>query len=186
MYLKNIPKALTIARLLLVIPFVICFHKQEYTYAFYIFLIAGLTDALDGWLARFFNWQSAFGSLLDPVADKLLITISVIALALTQQLPWWFVVLVFLRDLTISVGVIAWYIYIKKSITFQPSYISKINTALQLTLITLSFFELAYQINWHNIYNLLLWITTITTTISYLDYVWKWGQKAYQTLPERP
>jgi cardiolipin synthase (CMP-forming) len=179
MFLKNIPNILTLLRLFLIIPFVMYFNHKEYVIAFYIFLIAGLTDALDGWLARFFNWQSSFGSLVDPIADKLLITISVLALAITQQLPWWFVILVFLRDLTISCGVIAWYAYIKQHIIFQPTYISKINTTLQLTLITFSFFELAYAFKVPMFHNALLIITTLTTTISYIDYVWHWGQKAY-------
>ena len=112
------------------------------------------------------------------MADKLLIAVSVFALVLTKQLPWWFIILVFLRDLTISIGVIAWYVYIKKRIIFKPSYISKINTTLQLTLITLSFFELAYNYHMPLTHQTLLLVTSLTTIISYIDYVWRWGQKA--------
>src|SRR3990167_590085 len=130
MILKNIPNALTITRLLLIIPFVLLFAQKNYEYAFNLFVFAGLTDVLDGWLARSFHWQSTFGSLIDPVADKLLITVSVLSLAWLYQIPWWFVVVVFLRDLTICGGVLAWYGIVRCPLEFKPTYLSKINTVL--------------------------------------------------------
>src|SRR6185312_4642652 len=96
--LKQLPNLLSLFRLGLIIPFILCLSHHEYQWAFFIFFTAGFTDGLDGWLARQYNWQSSFGSFVDPMADKLLVATSFIALALLDYLPWWLVVLVFLRD----------------------------------------------------------------------------------------
>ena len=79
--LKQIPNFLTITRIFLVLPFLLCLMHQEFLHAFYIFIIAGFTDGLDGRLARSFAWQSHLGAIIDPLADKILITVSFIALA---------------------------------------------------------------------------------------------------------
>lgn len=177
--LRNVPNALTITRLLLILPFIVSLHHHQYTNAFYIFILAGFTDCLDGWIARAFHWQSAFGSFVDPVADKLLITTSFISLALINKLDWWLVFLVFLRDLTISVGVIAWFAFIPQRPRLQATYMSKVNTVMQLLLVTLSLFELAFYTFIPNLHFSLIVITIITTSISFFDYVWTWGRKAY-------
>ena len=106
MILRQIPNALTLARLILIAPFLVFIYQNEYVNAFYTFVLAGFTDGLDGWLARTFNWQSSFGSFVDPVADKLLIASSFISLAIIGRMPWWLVALVFLRDITISIAVL--------------------------------------------------------------------------------
>src|SRR5260221_624177 len=136
MILKHIPNALTLFRLTLIAPFLMYLYHQEYACAFYTFMLAGFTDGLDGWLARRFHWQSFFGSFIDPLADKLLVASSFISLALIGSLPWWLVILVFLRDFTISMGVVAWYLFIQRKLDFVPTQLSKFNTALQLALVT--------------------------------------------------
>lgn len=178
MILRQIPNALTVARLLLIAPFLVYLFHQEYEIAFYLLILAGFTDGLDGWIARCFNWQSAFGSFVDPMADKLLIAASFISLAIIGSIPWWLVMLVFLRDITISIGVLAWYSLIQRKPDFKPTYLSKINTLLQLVLVTLSLFELAFfKIAPHLLESLAI-LTAITTISSYLDYAWTWGKKA--------
>lgn len=178
MILKYIPNILTLTRLVLIAPFLFFLIHQEFRGAFFIFAFAGFTDALDGWLARYFNWQSAFGSFIDPIADKLLITISFIALALTGKLPWWLVLLVLARDITISAGVIAWHYFIQRKLEFQPTYLSKINTVLQLLLVTLCLFEQAFFTLPPRLNFCLIILTALTTLSSYIDYVWTWGNKA--------
>lgn len=177
--LKYIPNTLTFIRLLLIAPFLLCLYKQQYAYAFYIFLVAGFTDCLDGWLARHFNWKSFFGSFLDPLADKLLVTSSFVSLALIGALPWWLVILVFLRDCSISFGIIAWYWFIKQRLHFAPSRLSKWNTTFQLTLVTLCLFELAYFKFPAYCIDSLIFLTAVTTSITYLDYMFTWAKKAW-------
>ncbi|AUH71568.1 phosphatidylglycerophosphate synthase [Legionella sainthelensi] len=178
MILKYIPNALTLLRLILIVPFLFYLYRHEYVIAFYLFILAGLSDGLDGFLARSFNWQSFFGSFVDPLADKLLIASSFISLALIGILPWWLVALVFLRDLTISLGVVAWYHFIRQKLEFQPTVLSKVNTALQLTLVTSCLFELAYFPFPNYLSTTLICLTTATTAITYIDYLWTWGRKA--------
>nr|WP_232048548.1 CDP-alcohol phosphatidyltransferase family protein [Legionella adelaidensis] len=168
---------------MLIAPFLYFLYQKEYIFSFYIFLSAGITDGLDGWLARHFHWQSWLGSFLDPLADKLLIASSFISLALIGKLPWWLVLLVFLRDLTISLGVLAWYWLVQRSLDFVPTALSKLNTCLQLVLVTLCLFELAYTQFPSFIINTLILLTAFTTAGTYIDYVWTWGRKACSRPP---
>lgn len=177
--LKYIPNALTLARLVLVAPFLWALANKAYPAAFYIFSLAGLTDALDGWLARAFRWQSSFGSFIDPLADKFLIASSFISLAFIGALPWWLVALVFMRDLSISLGVVAWFWFVQHKLEFNPTYLSKINTVLQLLLMTCCLFQLAFHQLSVTFIQALITITAIFTTLSYIDYLWTWGKKAY-------
>lgn len=179
MILRHIPNALTVLRLILIAPFLMYLNHQEYVHALYIFFLAGLTDCLDGWLARHFHWQSTFGSFIDPLADKLLVASSFISLAIIGVLPWWLVALVFLRDLSISIAIIFWYFYIQRKLDFQPSLLSKINTLLQLGLVTLCLLELAYFDLPDLILNGLIGITAFTTATSYIHYIWAWSRKAW-------
>jgi cardiolipin synthase len=175
------PNALTLIRLVLIIPFLFYLYTHEYALAFYIFLIAGFTDGLDGWLARHYNWKSSFGSVMDPLADKLLVATSYISLALLGKLPWWLVTLVFFRDLTISLGVISWYIFIRKRIDFMPTMLSKLNTTFQLALVILCLYELTFSTSIPYLFSILIYLVAITTAATFLNYVWTWGKKAYKT-----
>lgn len=179
MILKHIPNALTLFRLGLIAPFLMYLYHHEYVNAFYTFILAGITDGLDGWLARHFKWQSFFGSFVDPMADKLLVASSFISLALIGSLPWWLVILVFLRDFTISMGVLAWFWFIQRKLDFEPTLLSKFNTTFQLFLVTLCLFELAYFRFSPYLVDVLIYLTGFTTATTYIDYIWTWGNKAW-------
>ena len=179
MILKYLPNALTLFRLGLIAPFVIFLYRHEYANSFYTYMAAGLTDGLDGYLARKFQWQSFFGSFIDPLADKLLIASSFISLALIGILPWWLVILVFIRDLTISLAIVAWYHFIRRKLDLKPTFLSKINTALQLGLVTSCLFELAFFRFPGFVQNTLIGLTTLTTTITFVDYIYIGTKKAW-------
>jgi cardiolipin synthase (CMP-forming) len=179
MKLRYIPNVLTVFRFILIVPFLMFLYYHECVKAFYIFLLAGFTDGLDGWLARQFHWQSQLGSFIDPLADKLLVASSFISLALMNELPWWLVILVFMRDLTISAGIVAWYWFLQRKLDFAPTLLSKVNTSLQLALVTLCLFKLAFFEIIPYLINTLIIITAITTSFTYIDYVCTWGKKAY-------
>ena len=179
MILKHIPNALTLFRLGLIVPFLVFLYQHHFANSFYLFILAGFTDGLDGWLARHFHWQSPLGSFIDPLADKLLVASSFISLALLGELPWWLVILVFLRDLSISLGVMAWYWLVARKLDFKPTLLSKINTGLQLLLVTCCLFELAFFTFSPYLINSLILITAVTTAATYIDYVCTWGKKAY-------
>lgn len=179
MNLKHIPNILTIFRLALIAPFLLFLYQQNYEYSLYIFLLAGFTDGLDGWLARHFHWQTPLGSIIDPLADKLLVVSSFISLALIGKLPWWLVILVFLRDMSISIGVMFWYYLIQKKLDFVPTRLSKINTTFQLGLVTYCLFELAFHYVSPTLLKLFILITAFTTATSYLDYMRIWVKNAW-------
>lgn len=178
MIAKHIPNIVSFFRLMLVVPFLTAFCSEKYVIAFNIFLIAGITDGIDGWLARQFNWQTSLGHMIDPLADKLLVATSFISLALINKLPWWLVILVFLRDLTIFFGAIAWYYFIAKTDEFIPTLLSKINTVLQIMLVTFSLGSLAFYSLEPSPIPVLIVLTALTTMTTYIDYVWTWGRKA--------
>lgn len=180
MILRQIPNCLTLIRLFLIVPFLIYLSRQAYETAFYIFIAAGFTDGLDGWLARHFKWQSAFGTMIDPIADKLLVLASFLSLGLIGYLPWWLIILVILRDITLSFGALTLIIITKQRLIFEPSKISKLNTSFQLALVTICLFEMAYFAFPTLVLQILIILTTITTSISFVDYVWFWGSKACQ------
>lgn len=178
MILKHIPNALSLFRLALIAPFLMYLYHQEYVSAFYTFILAGVTDGFDGWLARRYHWQSFLGSFVDPLADKLLVASSFISLALIGLLPWWLVVLVFLRDVSISLGVVIWYWFIQKKLDFEPSFLSKLNTTFQLFLVVLCLFQLAYFQFPSYVIDFVILLTAATTATTYIDYMVTWGKKA--------
>ncbi len=106
---KHIPNMLTLLRIVLVLPFVLALWNEMYTLALALLLVAGITDGLDGFLARHFGWYSWFGSVADPVADKILLTSSFIVFGLMGHQPMWLIYLVVGRDLLILSGVITYW-----------------------------------------------------------------------------
>ena len=102
--LSVIPNLITGLRFILVIPISISIYQGNYFMALVLFIVAGLSDGLDGYLARRFNWTSEFGQFADPLADKCLILATLLALAFSERLPLWFVYTMLTRDGVILIG----------------------------------------------------------------------------------
>ncbi len=166
----NIPNMLTILRILITPLFVICLMKGMSFSALLLFTIAGISDGLDGLIARYFNQTSVLGAYLDPIADKLLLTSSYATLAIIKIIPGWVAVLVISRDILIFLG-IAIMTIIKADIEIRPRIISKCTTVVQLLTIfvILLNFENAYN---YYIINILYYTTVAFTIISGLHYVY--------------
>lgn len=128
----TIPNALTLLRFCLIPLTVVLIQEREFQIAFLVFVLAGLTDAVDGFIARRFNQQSELGAYLDPLADKMLIAASFVALFAVQAMPYWLVVLVIFRDVMI-VGAVAIAWLLNNPIPIEPLLISKCNTAAQIS-----------------------------------------------------
>jgi cardiolipin synthase (CMP-forming) len=139
----NAPNLITICRILLVPITVWLILSSAFDFAFGVFVLAGLTDAVDGFLARRFQLQTDLGAMLDPIADKALLVSIFVALGTLGHLPAWLVILVVTRDiLIIGAVVISW--VMDRPIPMKPLWISKVNTAGQIilagaTLATLGF-----------------------------------------------
>lgn len=167
----SIPNQLTLFRLL-VLPFILItmIYKQHHT-ALWLFVAAGLTDAVDGLVARRFNQKTRLGAFLDPMADKLLLSSAFVVQALIGVLPWWVAILVLSRDLIIMATVVV--MILATSIRhFPPSFFGKINTAVQFLTILAVVVHNTGQRWWDGrIVSLFMWATAATTLISAAHYV---------------
>ncbi|MGD0430920.1 MAG: CDP-alcohol phosphatidyltransferase family protein [Acetobacteraceae bacterium] len=138
--------------------------------AFYLFVLAGLSDAVDGWLARRYGGNS-IGALLDPVADKALLVTMYVTLAVVRELPDWLAILVVFRDLLIVGGVIVLGV-LGQHVVIRPLYVSKLNTVLQIVLIAATLFLAGFDLVAPILITILVWVVAVSTLISGAAYVW--------------
>ena len=132
----SIPNLITLARILLVPVVVWAIASNQMLFAFLLFAAAGVSDAVDGFLAKRFGMASELGAYLDPLADKVLIVAIYVSLGITDKLPAWIVILVVSRDLLI-VGAVLLSWLIGKPVSVKPHPVSKLNTAAQFFLVGL-------------------------------------------------
>jgi cardiolipin synthase len=167
----NIPNLLTLLRILLVPVTVIFLMQGNFTKALIVLVVSGITDALDGFLARILKQQTVLGAYLDPIADKALLASCFVTLSIKGIIPGWFTVIVISRDLIILIGIAIMSIM---SIPYKisPSFISKITTALQLfTLVFFLMFRILPGLIDYIWLLVLQWLTVLFTVISGLNYM---------------
>lgn len=184
MNLSLIPNLLTVGRMLAVPPLVLLLIAGEYRWALALAVAAGLSDLIDGWLARRFGWQSRFGGLADPAADKLLMVASYMTLAWLGFLPWWLFVLVIARDLIIVTGGWIYHMYFER-LEAEPTQLSRFNTFCQVFLMWFVLIRLAgfplppeAQIG-------LEWLVAFMAIVTLIQYVWLWGLRAVRISRQR-
>jgi cardiolipin synthase len=139
-------------------------------YAFFLFVGAGISDAVDGWLARRCG-SNIVGSVLDPVADKALLVTMYVTLAAVAEIPDWLAILVVFRDAMIVGGFIVFAI-LGQAVVIRPLYVSKINTALQILLIALTLFLAGFGLSAPVAQLALVWLVGAATLVSGAAYVW--------------
>ena len=132
----NIPNSLTILRILLIPVFVGFLLYEQYNYGLAVLLLAGLTDGLDGTIARVANQRTKLGAFLDPLADKLFLSTGFITMAILQMIPAWVAIVVVSRDLFLMVGTLLAHLTETK-IEISPTWVGKGTTVLQLVYILL-------------------------------------------------
>ncbi|MCW9024913.1 MAG: CDP-alcohol phosphatidyltransferase family protein [Gammaproteobacteria bacterium] len=177
---RHIPNLISILRVLLVVPLAFFLLSKSYLMAFGLFFLAGISDALDGYLARRFNWSSHLGALLDPVGDKLLMITSYLILGGQEHLPIWLVVTVILRDVIIVTGGLAYRVMIGE-VVIEPIFSSKINTVLQISLMAVVLFSLSIVTIPVLIIQLMIYLVLMSTVVSGTCYMILWGQRAIQS-----
>jgi len=167
----NIPNLLTLLRILLVPLIVIFLMDGEYLNALITFFISGITDALDGFLARLLHQKTTLGAYLDPIADKALLITCFLTLSIERVIPGWLTVIVISRDMIILAGT---FILFMMSISFEikPIMISKVTTTLQILtiLLVLGLKSLPGSFDYTWIL-FLYWMTALFTIISGLKYI---------------
>jgi cardiolipin synthase (CMP-forming) len=165
----NIPNFVSLLRILFVPVIVIFLIQDAFLKALIVLVISGVTDALDGFLARILNQQTTLGAYLDPIADKALLASCFVTLSIKGIIPGWLTVIVISRDFIILFGVA---VLSMMSIPFEirPAFVSKVTTAVQLlTIFSALVSQLLMGISIDNLY----WLTAFFTIISGLNYMFR-------------
>jgi cardiolipin synthase len=169
----NIPNFITLGRVISVPVIFWLLMTSQSTLAFYVFVCAGLSDAVDGYLAKRFDWRTELGAYLDPLADKLLIVSIFIALGVREELPLWLVVAVVSRDLLIVVAVLLSWL-MDQPVAIKPLALSKANTLAQIVLAAVVLADDAFGFGLARTRLLLALATGLLTLLSLAAYLKTW------------
>jgi cardiolipin synthase len=168
-----VPNLITIGRLILTPITIELIVSGNWRWAFWVFVAAGVSDAIDGWLARSFDLRSELGAVLDPLADKALIMSMFVTLAAVGRLPAWLAIMVVSRDLMIlGAVVISW--LLRRPVEVNPLMVSKATTFLQLTLAALILGGEAFGVEMAGLAGVLVLLVTALTIASASVYLWRW------------
>ena len=170
-YLIFIPNLLSIVRIALVYPILNNIYLGNFKISVIFFLVASLTDALDGFLARKMNWQTDLGQILDPVADKLLLSGTIFILWLNNFIPFYIFIIFITRDVAILTGA-AIQMSIIESDTPAPNLLGKLTTSLQIIYISLIFLNEIFELNLK--FNFLDILIIFVTVLSLCVYAFNW------------
>lgn len=180
--MRQLPNIISCLRIALVVPLVVVVLAADFEAALWIAMAAGISDALDGFLARRFGWRSRLGAFLDPAADKLLLVAVFLTLAEIGELAWALALLVLARDLVIVIGARA-YRRIIGDFELQPSLWSKANTLVQILFVLAVLAGNSF--GWHWPQRGCAWIVAALTVISGVDYIVLWSLRARGALRDR-
>jgi cardiolipin synthase len=169
----NLPNLITLARILVVPIVVWAIGTNEMALAFALFLAAGVSDAVDGFLAKRFGMQSVLGAYLDPLADKVLIVSIYVALGISEAAPRWLVILVVSRDLMIVGAVILSWL-VDRPLPVRPLWVSKFNTVAQILFAGLVLASLGFDFDAGWLMRALMWLVAALTLLSVAAYVREW------------
>jgi cardiolipin synthase len=178
----NIPNFITLGRVIAVPVIFWLLVSGKAKAAFFVFVLAGISDAVDGYLAKRFNWRTELGAFLDPLADKLLIVSIYIALGVRDELPSWLVIAVVSRDILILMAVLLSWL-MGHPVRIRPLTISKLNTASQILLaafvLAVASFGMGSDASWLGqmmelLRTMLVWITGVLTVWSLGTYLKAW------------
>lgn len=175
--LRHLPNAISLARLLAAAPIAWLVVSGEGALAMALFIIAGASDGLDGWLAKRYGWVSQLGGWLDPLADKALVLAVCVALALHGDLPWWLLGLIAVRDTVIVGGAITFH-FSFAPLHARPTWLGKLTTlALLLMVVVLLWRNVGAEVpRW--LADGLVWLCAAMLLASGADYVRRWTYKA--------
>jgi cardiolipin synthase len=178
--LQYLPNSLTFLRLLLALPMGLLILREHYDWALATGVLAGVTDALDGFFARRLNALSRFGAILDPIADKVLITVTFVCLAAVELVPWYLAVAVIARDLVIVAGAACYYRFIGP-FEFAATGLSKNNMLIQISFCVLVLLSQVLENIPPQITQVGMAAVLFLAAASGFDYVMSWTIKAIES-----
>jgi len=166
----TIPNLITVFRLVLVPIVIMMILQEDWSWAFALFVIAGISDGLDGYIARRFEMRSEFGALIDPLADKVLIVSIYVTLAIVEVIPAWLAIVIVFRDIMIVMAfMLSW--MMAQPMAVKPLFVSKVTTALQIAFAAFLLGGLAFALELGlliDLFALLIVVLTIMTAGIYL------------------
>jgi cardiolipin synthase len=177
---RHIPNLICLMRLALIWPVVRLLHDRSYELALALFVIAALSDGLDGFLAKRYSWISELGKVLDPAADKLLLIAVFVESAWLQLVPWWVTAAAVARDVMIGLGALIYRLWFGP-LHGRPAVISKINTAAQLLYLALVMLQAGFMFPPAGVLRALAYIVVATTAVSGLKYLSIFTRRAWST-----
>ena len=184
MRVSNIPNLICLARIVLVIPIIRSLWQEQFLLSLLLIIIAGLSDILDGYLAKKNNWRSYLGAVLDPAADKILLVSLFLTLQSMDLIPLWLTLTVIIRDLMIVFG-LSLYRYFVGVPKPKPTRISKLNTTIQLVFIIFVILAQGVQFPFEILAMVCGSLVFVTSILSGLDYWIIWSieakKKIYQS-----
>jgi cardiolipin synthase len=169
----SIPNLITLARILLVPVVVWTIATGQMYFAFMLFLVAAISDAVDGFLAKRFNMKTELGAYLDPLADKVMIVSIYAALGITAIIPLWIVILVVSRDMMIVGAVILSWV-VGRPVKIKPHAVSKANTAVQIVFACLVLASNGFSFNAEPVLTLVMALVAVLTLVSVALYLAEW------------
>lgn len=169
----SIPNLITLGRIILVPVVFWLLVSGRVQAAFVLFVIAGISDAVDGYLAKRFNWQTELGAYLDPLADKMLVVSIFIALGVLGELPSWLVIAVVSRDILIVMAVVLSWL-LDHPVHIKPLVVSKINTVAQIVLAAAVLADEGFGLGIADLRTALVWAAAVSTVASLIAYMRAW------------
>ncbi len=176
--LRHIPNLICVARIALVWPIVHALHDGRYDFALGLFLVAAISDGVDGFLAKHFNWTSQLGKFLDPLADKVLLVAVFISGSWAGLVPWWLAAAAIARDLVIGGGALIFRLWFGP-LNGRPTLLSKVNTALQILYLVAAILFAARGLPPREVLAALAIATLISTLASGIDYTARFARRAW-------
>lgn len=177
----SLPNIISLARLMSVPVAIYLILHSHMTAAFWLFVVAGISDAVDGYIAKRLGQATPLGSYLDPLADKALLVGVYATLGYTDNLPSWLVILVVFRDVIIIGGAVLLHIF-NENVRMSPLFISKANTAAQIVLVVVVLAELGVGLALDDMAkSALIYLVAATTIASGGAYVFGWGRHVEAT-----
>lgn len=177
----NLPNLISICRLLAVPLIVYLIATREYRLAFWVFVAAGISDGVDGFIAKRFHQVSELGRYLDPLADKALLVAIFVAFGLQAEIPLWLTIAVVSRDFFIVCAVTLTYM-LSHPIKVRPLMVSKANTTAQIVFASVVLADLSFQLNVEYLRQVLVVIVAALTALSALAYFLVWIQHLAATM----
>ena len=180
---RYIPNFITGARIIFVPCLIWMLFQSHYERALILVLLMGLSDALDGFLARCYDWKTTLGSYLDPIADKVMLLSAYLTFAILGWVPWWLSGLIIARDVVLLIGAVCYHLSTRQ-LKMDPLALSKINTFAQIILAVSLIYAQVGPLS-PQIISVLITIVACTTLASGSQYVVEWSRRAARVSASR-